>query len=303
MARATAHEIFRSVEHAAQAELERSMVGLAFSGLSAGLNISFSFVALAATLRAAQDSALLVGAAVYPLGFILIILARAQLFTENTLTPVLLVLHRPTRANIVRTAQLWAVVLAANLLGAFLFALALAHLNIAPHVKTAWLDRAAAAAFAGTWGSLFLRAIFGGWLIALLTWMLHAGGGPVAEVILVWIAAFTIQLCGFSHSIAGATEVLYLANRGLISYVDWALGFQVPVTLGNMVGGVVFVALVNYAQVVGTGADVAVAEFMEDIENIEAAERVRVLPPETRGAPRGGGSRPADGGSGTRARS
>lgn len=275
MARTTAHQMFESVRDDARAELERSWQGLAFSGLSAGLNISFSFVAVAAVMRAVDSpGAHLLGAVVYPIGFILIVLARAQLFTENTLTPVLLVLDHPTRANITKTGRLWAVVLAANLVGAWLFSLALAALptlDAAPNIELHWLDLAALEAVHGTWLGLLIRGVFGGWLIALMAWMLHVGEGALAEIALVWIAGFLIKLGGFAHSIAGATETLYLANRGIITYGHWLGHFQLPVTIGNAIGGVVFVALVNYAQVVGAGHDVEVAKQIEQERAAEEA--------------------------------
>ncbi len=275
--RLSAHFIYRNVRGAARDELRRSSVGLAFSGLSAGLNIGFSFVAVAAVLGAVKqpEHATLWAAVAYPVGFILIILARAQLFTENTLTPVMLVLSDPTRRNLLNTARLWGIVMAANLAGAFLFALALAKFNVAPHLDPAILVAAAREAYAGRWQELFLRAIYGGWLIALLVWMLHAGTGMIGQMAVVWLVAFVLQAAGFAHSIAGAVEVFYLAQRGVIDYADWLLHFQIPVTLGNIVGGVVFVALVNYGQSVGAGRDAERAERVQRFRELREARNLQ----------------------------
>ncbi|HEX6533521.1 MAG TPA: formate/nitrite transporter family protein [Gemmatimonadaceae bacterium] len=267
MARITAHQMFERVRADAKIELERSSVGLAFSGLSAGLNISFSFVAIAAVMHATgRTEPGLLAAVVYPVGFIIIVLARAQLFSENTLTPVLLVLDHPSREHIVHTARLWVVVLAFNLLGAWIFAIVLAVVpspDVVPHVGREWLDAAARASFRGSWIGVLVRGVFGGWLVALMAWMVHSGEGAVSEILVVWTAGFLISAAGFAHSVAGATEVLYLAGRGIIGYGDWFWRFQVPVTLGNAIGGVVFVSLVNYAQVRGSGEDVEVARRIE----------------------------------------
>lgn len=276
--RLSAHFIFRNVRSAARDELRRSSLGLAFSGLSAGLNIGFSFVAVAAILGAVEPRhAVLWTALAYPVGFILIILARAQLFTENTLTPVILVLSDPTRRNLLNTARLWGIVLLANLAGAFLFSLALKVFNVVPHLHPDLLVRAAQEAYAGRWQDLFLRAIYGGWLIALLVWMLHAGTGMLGQMALIWLVAFVLQAAGFSHSIAGAVEVIYLAHRGLISYNDWIWHFQIPVTLGNIVGGVVFVALVNYGQVVGAGRDAERADRLQRFRELREARSLQKL--------------------------
>lgn len=272
----TAHQMFESVRADAKVELERSSVGLAFSGLSAGLNISFSFVAIAAVMHATGSAEPgLLGAIAYPIGFIIIVLARAQLFSENTLTPVLLVLDHPSRFNLSNTARLWAVVLAFNLLGAWLFAVVLANIpspDVVPHVGREWLDAAARASFHGSWTSVLVRGVFGGWLVALMAWMLHAGEGAVSEIMIVWLAAFLISAAGFAHSVAGATEVLYLAARGIIGYGDWLWRFQLPVTVGNAIGGIVFVSLVNYAQVKGSGEDVEVAKRIEHERAVQQAK-------------------------------
>src|SRR5512142_1558731 len=105
MDRATAHEIFSNVQATAKREMERSSLGLFFSGLSGGLNISFGFMAVAAAHALAPDPwKTLLATAAYPLGFLLVILPRAQLFTENTLTPVVLVLEKPRRDTLLATA-------------------------------------------------------------------------------------------------------------------------------------------------------------------------------------------------------
>ena len=272
MNRATAHEIFTNVQATAKREMERSSLGLFFSGLSGGLNISFGFVAVAAVHAQAPDPwKTLLATLVYPLGFLLVILPRAQLFTENTLTPVLLALEHPGRKTILGTGRIWGVVLVANLLGAFAVALVLARLQVGTRLDPNVLRDVALHSFQGGWGSIFLRGVFGAWLVALLVWMLHAGASPLGEAVLIWLTTAPIYLAGFNHSIAGAVEGLYLANTGVITYLEWLAHFQLPVTLGNAVGGIVFVALVNYGQAVGAGSDVAVAERQRVVERVHEA--------------------------------
>lgn len=270
--RATAHDIFRDVQASAKREMERSSLGLFFSGLSGGLNISFGFMAVAvAQAQAPAPWKTLLATAAYPLGFLLVILPRAQLFTENTLTPVVLVLEHPGRRTVLGTARIWGVVLLANLLGAFIVSYLLAHLQIGTRLEPAVLRDVALHSYEGGWGPHFMRGVFGAWLVALLVWMLHSGASPVGEAILVWLTTAMIYLGGFNHSVAGAVEGLYLANTHAITYLDWAWAFQLPVTLGNAAGGVVFVALVNWAQAVGTGRDVEVAERQKVVERVREA--------------------------------
>ncbi len=278
--RTTAHEIFSGVQASAKREMERSSLGLFFSGLSGGLNISFGFMAVVAaqTLAPAPWKNLFATAA-YPLGFLLVILPRAQLFTENTLTPIVLALREPSRDTVLGTARIWGVVLLANLLGAFLVSLLLANLQVGTHIDPGAMRDAALRSYAGSWGAHFVRGIFGAWLVALLVWMLHAGASPLGEAILIWLTTAMIYLGGFNHSVAGAVEGLYLANTGVITYVEWALSFQAPITLGNAVGGIVFVALVNWGQAVGAGSDVEVAERQQAVERVHdevVRDRARV---------------------------
>ena len=82
-----AGEILKAVVEDGREELDRASLGLTFSGFAAGLNISFSAVALA-VVGALTGGVGLAAYLVYPLGFLIVILGKAQLYTENTVTPV-----------------------------------------------------------------------------------------------------------------------------------------------------------------------------------------------------------------------
>src|SRR5215216_28996 len=79
-------EILESVIEDGRKELRRGGTGLAFSGLGAGLNISFSVIALA-VIGSLTGGVGLAAIAAYPIGFLIVVLARAELYTENTVTP------------------------------------------------------------------------------------------------------------------------------------------------------------------------------------------------------------------------
>jgi formate/nitrite transporter FocA (FNT family) len=96
-------------------------------------------------------------------------------------------------------------------------------------------------------GTIVLRAIFAGWLIALMVWLL-----PFAEsarVLVIIILTYLVGIANFSHVIAGSVEVFALAAAGETSWLDALSRFTLPALLGNTIGGVVLVALVNHAQV------------------------------------------------------
>jgi len=189
----------------------------------------------------------------YCLGFLIVILGRQQLFTENTLTPILPLLYRPTWQRFGLVARLWAIVLACNVLGTLVFAVLLAHTGVLETSAHDALDAIALDALAGGFWTLFVRAILAGWLIALMVWLL-----PAAESARLWIIiiiTYIVGLGGLAHIIAGAVEVLYAALQGETTWAHAIGGWFVPVLLGNVLGGLLLVAALNHAQVRAGGKD------------------------------------------------
>lgn len=243
--------IHETIRLEGEEELKRSPQALAWSGLAAGLSMGFSLVTqgyLQAALPETDWRTLVVKLG-YSVGFLVVILGRQQLFTENTLTPVLPMLH-DVRGKIRRVAMLWGVVLVTNLLGAGLFAWALsAAPNFDPGTQQAFLE-IGLDVYRGDFLATFTAALFAGWLIALMVWMLpFAESGRVAVIVIV---TYVVGLGHLDHSIAGSVEVLYLVAEGEVGFFDYLGHFLAPAVLGNVVGGVVFVALLNHAQVVAS---------------------------------------------------
>jgi formate/nitrite transporter FocA (FNT family) len=243
-------EIHANVVDAADVELERRAAELAWSGVESGLALGFSFVVGAwAASQVPPAWASAVVAAAYPLGFVFVVLSRSQLFTENTLEPIVPLLARRDRPTLARVVRLWAIVLPTNLLGALLFALAAA--------RTPMLDaglRASLAAVAehGTSGGFALvawKAVFAGWLVASMAWLVASTRATGAQIALVWLTTAPISALGFRHSIAGAVEAFYRAAAGQAGWGEMTAAFLVPAILGNVVGGVLLVALLHRGQV------------------------------------------------------
>lgn len=250
--RLSVHEIHENVAAAAKEELERPAASLLWSALGAGLTITFSFVAgayLASLVEGDAAKEAMVSLA-YPLGFIYVVLARHQLFTEQTLEPVLPLLEHPSRRRFRLMMRLWGLVLVANLVGALVMAFVLARTPILKLDLLAELDHVARVATeGGGFGGVFYKAIFAGWLVALMAWLVAATQSTVGQMILVWLTTAPISALGFKHSIAGSAEAFYRALRHEATWGEMAGEFVVPAVLGNIVGGVVFVALLNYGQV------------------------------------------------------
>lgn len=248
--RLTAGEIYDNVRVAAEEELERPGVALLWSAVAAGLTIGFSFFAAAyLTTLVSEPFRHAVAAVGYPLGFIFVVLARNQLFTENTLEPIIPLLHRPSWSTLQRLLGLWAVVLFGNLVGAMVFAWITAETPIVePEFKRALLELAEEA----TWGSFALvayRAIYAGWLIALMAWLIASTRSTGAQLFLVWLTTAPIAAFGFRHSIAGSVEAFYRVFMEGAGWAEMLSDFLIPAIIGNIIGGVLFVALLNHGQV------------------------------------------------------
>jgi formate-nitrite transporter family protein len=184
----------------------------------------------------------------YPLGFLIVIIGRQQLFTENTLTAIIPLLARRNSTTLVRVAELWAIVLAANLVGAHLFAWVVGNTPMfKPEVQAAMLSLARHAADV-SFGAAVLRGIFAGWLIAMVVWMLAAI--DTGRIMVIVILTYIVGLAGLTHIIAGAVEVLFLPMVGAKSWIAVAWGYMLPTLIGNSIGGVSLTAALNHAQVV-----------------------------------------------------
>ena len=185
----------------------------------------------------------------YSVGFLIVVLGRQQLFTENTLTVILPFLVRKKLTVLLRVLRLWAIVLAANLVGTFLFAFCIAHIAIFDRSVQQTLTEIGAAHLGISFGIVLVRAIFAGWLIALMVWLLPAAEHSRLSIII--IVTYLIGLGGFNHIIAGSTTVFFLVTIKYISWKTYAVNFFIPTLLGNIIGGVSLVAALGHAQVVG----------------------------------------------------
>jgi len=243
--------VYETIRREGEDELRRPAAALAWSGLAAGLSMGISFVteALLAAHLPRQAWTPLISRAGYSVGFLIVVLGRQQLFTENTLTVILPLMLRKDSLTCARVLKLWAVVLSANLLGTFLFAACLVKFVLFDsHVYDA-LREIGAAHIGSTFGIVFVRAIFAGWLIALMVWLLP--GAESARVGIIIILTYVIGLGSFNHIVAGSTTVFYMVVAHGLSFLVYFRQFFLPTLLGNIVGGVALVAALGHAQVVG----------------------------------------------------
>ncbi len=232
-----------------EGELARSASALWWSGLAAGLSIGLSVLsqALLATHLPEASWNPIVERMGYAVGFIVVIMARQQLFTENTLTAVLPVISAWQLHWLWVMLRLWAIVLAANLVGAFIFAIAIAHMGMLPADVAEQVRVISVHLMENSATEMFVKGIAAGWLIAALVWMLPSAEN--AEFFLIGLMTYLIALGGFTHVIAGSVEAFYLWVTQSATTIDVFFKFLLPTLVGNVVGGTVLFGLLSYAQV------------------------------------------------------
>ena len=248
--RFSAEEIHDNVSEAAEEELDRPATELIWSSLASGLLLGFSFLTVGfLTSFVPPPLHPLATAIAYPLGFLYVVHARHQLFTENTLEPVIPLLEKRDRETLRRLLRLWAIVLPLNLIGALIFAEVLAHTQVVePKLIGPLLDVARVSTEGGA-QLVFYKGIWAGWLIALMAWLIASTHDTTAQIFFVWLTTAPIAAFGFRHSIAGAIEAFYRAAVGDAPWTQMIFSFEIPAILGNIIGGVVLVALLNHGQV------------------------------------------------------
>ncbi len=246
-----AGEILEAIVDDGNEELGRASLGLGLSGLAAGLNVSFSAVALGVA-GALTGGVGLVAALLYPIGFLIVILGRSQLYTENTVTPVAVVLTN--FSALTNMLRLWVVIFVANVIGATLFAAAVVYGEVLPPPAVQVLFEEVAGKLDDGFWSLTLKAVVGGWLVALIAWLVAASRDTISQALVIYVLTFLIPAAGLAHCIAGTTEVMISVFAGEVTFLEYLGGFLVPATLGNTIGGIVLVALLNYGQVAGSNS-------------------------------------------------
>jgi formate/nitrite transporter FocA (FNT family) len=248
LGRPSAEEIFKQVAANARQELQRPSIALALSGIGAGVFMGISALGTAITLRILGTSAVafFVSRMFYPLGFIVTILGRSQLFTENTLYPVALVLAE--RRKFWNTMRLWSVVLPANVLGAFAFGLLAARTHALEPATQLALSGLGAAALAHSAPHVFWSAVIAGWIIALAAWLVSGSHSITGSVMVIWMLTFVVGLGEFSHCVASACEVFVTI---LTKHAAWSQfpGWFFVTVAGNICGGVGLVTILEYGQV------------------------------------------------------
>jgi formate/nitrite transporter FocA (FNT family) len=241
--------IYQVISEEGRAEMHRPINSLFWSGLAAGLSLSFSLLAQAILLIHLPDTPWrpLVSDAGYTVGFLIVILGRQQLFTENTITVVLPLLAEFNRRNLFLTGRIWSVVLGANIVGTAIAAIFCTYSQaLSDELRHAMIELSAKGLTHEWWEMLF-RGISAGFVIAALVWIIPSAEGTEVHVIL--IMTYLIAAGGFTHIVAGNVEGFMLVLNGQWTWLHLITHFELPVLIGNSIGGTALFAVLSYAQV------------------------------------------------------
>ncbi|HAV5964725.1 TPA: formate/nitrite transporter family protein [Acinetobacter baumannii] len=230
-------------------ELDRPTAALIFSGIAAGLVISFSFVFKAIIASYIPTDAIwtdLITNFGYTIGFLIAILGHMQLFTENTITTVVPLFKPFTLDKLRAVGRLWGIVILCNIIGTALASLFFLTTDLfTPNIDKA-LDELAhhVASFSATQN--LLKGVMSGLLIAALVWMLPSVSN---KFLVIFFMTYLIGLGDFTHVVVGSTEMSYLVWQGEASLGEYLFDFLIPTTIGNIIGGTGVFTLLIYGQV------------------------------------------------------
>lgn len=241
--------IHEHIRQDGEKEMERDAMALLWSAIAAGLSMGASLLAKGifhVQLEGVPGGFLLENLG-YTFGFIIVIMARQQLFTENTVTAVLPVMQNPTLGNFGLLMRLWSVVLLGNIIGTGVAAWAFEHMPIFDEETRDAFVKIGMDVMKNTPTEMFSNAIISGWLIATMVWMFPAAGA--AKIVVIILMTWLIALGDTTHIVVGSVEILYLVFNGTLHWSEFFWPFALPTLAGNICGGTFIFALMSHAQI------------------------------------------------------
>lgn len=241
--------IHEHIRQDGEKEMERDAMALLWSAIAAGLSMGASLLAKGifhVQLEGVPGGFLLENLG-YTFGFIVVIMARQQLFTENTVTAVLPVMQNPTLGNFGLLMRLWGVVLLGNIIGTGIAAWAFEYMPIFDEETRYAFVKIGMDVMKNSPTEMFSNAIISGWLIATMVWMFPAAGA--AKIVVIILMTWLIALGDTTHIVVGSVEILYLVFNGTLHWSDFLWPFALPTLAGNICGGTFIFALMSHAQI------------------------------------------------------
>ncbi|MBP3723652.1 MAG: formate/nitrite transporter family protein [Selenomonadaceae bacterium] len=241
--------IYNIIREEGEAELARPLQALAFSGLAAGILVSFSFLFRAIFHMYMEGSPIepLISCLGYTVGFIIVILGRMQLFTENPITTIIPLLSEWSWFRFYEVVRLWATVFFFNIVGTAIAALFYSSpYTLSPQIEAAMHDVAINVMRLSPIENI-LRGIPAGILIAAIVWI--SPQTKYFRFIMIMFLVYFIALGDFAHVVVGSCEMAYIVIADDASFSDYFFRFLIPCGLGNIIGGTLIFTLLVYYQV------------------------------------------------------
>ncbi|MBK0002239.1 formate/nitrite transporter family protein [Erwinia sp. S38] len=241
--------VHEQIRQEGEKELERDGLALLFSAIAAGISMGASLMAkgiFQVNLHEVPGGFLLENLG-YTFGFIIVIMARQQLFTENTVTAVLPMMHKPTVGNGLLLLRLWGLVLLGNLIGTALASLGFIHMPIFDEATRSAFVSISQKVMENPPNEMFANAVVSGWIIATMVWMFPSAGA--AKIWVIILMTWLVALGDLAHIVVGSVEIFYLVFNGDIPWQQFIWPFALPTLAGNIIGGTFIFALLSHAQI------------------------------------------------------
>lgn len=182
--------------------------------------------------------------ALFPLGLVLVVIGGAELFTSDCAVIPFGILNR--RVPVKSLAKVWTIAYGGNFIGALMVAFLFAHQTGILHADP-WLSAAQKIGTyktSGTFAEVFVKGIGANWLVCMAVWLSYGARDVIGKVVAMWFPVMCFVVFGFEHSIANMFFIpTAMLSGASISQYDFLVVNLLPATLGNIIGGALFVAL------------------------------------------------------------
>lgn len=248
----TAEDIFQRAADEGRHRLDRTTFQLAATGFIAGFTIVFGILAFAATYAASEPVigplADVTGALAFAIGIVMLVVQRAELFSENFFDPVATAFRDRPAGIATSILRLWGLTLAFNLIGGGLMAYLTSLAGMVPPDADRALSAIAEEIAKRTPMAVFVSAVVGGALVSLLSYALAGAGGVSGRIAMSFLVAFVLAVGPFDHVVVTALHLYMGQNAGAAIGTGQILQLTAIAAAGNLVGGVGLVAFSHAAQ-------------------------------------------------------
>ncbi|MFC0682567.1 formate/nitrite transporter family protein [Lysobacter korlensis] len=251
----TPSEIFKRASGEGRRRICQSVLELTATGFIAGFTIVFGIAAMgivhSAFLPEGREVAKLAGAAAFALGLVLLVVQRAELFTENFFDPLASVFDDGHGRLAGGVARLWVLTLLFNALGGAILAWLVTTDGVLPHGARESLASIAEEIARRGHLAAFVSAIIGGALVASLSYALLGTDMVFGRILMAWIVGFLLAAGPFDHVVVTGLHLVIGVLAG--ASIDGVRILEIVGidALGNLVGGVGLVTLSHVAQAKG----------------------------------------------------